>query len=129
VRLPTEAEWEYACRAGTKTRWSFGDQAWKAQDGAWTAENSAWQTHPVGGTKPNDWGLYDMTGNAWEWCRDWVAPYTGELKDPAGPPSGDRRCLRGGSWSDDLANARSAFRHQSPPTSQALHNGFRICAR
>ena len=99
VRLPTETEWEYACRAGTQTAYSFGDDVGQLGDYAWYPANSNSQTHPVGQKKPNAWGLYDMHGNVWEWCQDWYdETYYGQSpeKNPQGPGSGQYRLLRGG---------------------------------
>ena len=112
VRLPTEAEWEYACRAGTETRFSFGDQNKDLSSYAWWSANSDTRTHPVGGKKPNAWGLYDMHGNVWEWCGDWIVKSYAGLKetDPQGPASGVYRVLRGGSAWMDESNCRSANR-------------------
>jgi formylglycine-generating enzyme required for sulfatase activity len=116
-RLPTEAEWEYACRAGTETAWSFGDDEKELGDYAWYRQ-TAWDidekyAHQVGLKKPNAFGLYDMHGNVYEWCHD----YTGKdyykqspANDPTGPASGVGRVLRGGSWFFDSRYARSAFR-------------------
>jgi len=129
LRLPTEAEWEYACRAGTKTRFSFGDSASALGDYAWYGSNSGNKTHPVGQKKPNAWGLYDMHGNVWEWCADWYGSYpSGSLTDPQGPGSGSLRVVRGGSWrlnvTDDF---RCAYRDDlGPPFRLGIH-GFR-CA-
>ena len=111
-RLPTEAEWEYACRAGTKTRYSFGDDDKDLGDYAWFTERNS--THPVGEKKPNPWGLYDMHGNVWEWCTDpWHDNYNGHPGDGSvWLPDGDfrARVLRGGSWVDDPLELRSANR-------------------
>ncbi|HXG60367.1 MAG TPA: bifunctional serine/threonine-protein kinase/formylglycine-generating enzyme family protein [Planctomycetota bacterium] len=127
VRLPTEAEWEYACRAGTRTTWSFGDDGSAMGDYGWYDNNSGMQTHPVGRKKPNAWGLYDMHGNVWEWCQDWAEPYAAsEAVDPLGSTSGDRRVLRGGAWDIPPACARSAFRHHDLPGSSSTGVGFRV---
>jgi formylglycine-generating enzyme required for sulfatase activity len=131
-RLPTEAEWEYACRAGTKTRFSFGDSESVLGDYAWCTSNSGGKTHPVGQKKPNAWGLYDMHGNVWEWCADWFGDYSsGSSTDPQGPGSGGSRVLRGGSWRiGGSGGFRCAYRGSGDPTTRRLDglSGFR-CAR
>jgi formylglycine-generating enzyme required for sulfatase activity len=106
VRLPTEAEWEYACRAGTKTRYSFGDSDRTLGDYAWYKGNSEDKPHPVGRKKPNAWGLYDMHGNVWEWCAGWYGNYSGGAStDPQGLGSVGDIWFRGGSWDDNDTNA------------------------
>jgi acetoin utilization deacetylase AcuC-like enzyme/formylglycine-generating enzyme required for sulfatase activity len=115
-RLPTEAEWEYACRAGTTTQYSFGNGAGSLKDYAWHAENSAATTHPVGQKKPNAWGLYDMHGNVSEWCNDRYAKdyyQQGPEKDPRGPTEGRERVIRGGAWNSSPGSCRSAYRTSS----------------
>lgn len=135
-RLPTEAEWEYACRAGTETAYSFGNDAAPLDDHAWFSENSEDRTHTVGKKKPNGWGLHDLHGNVWEWCWDWYEGYrlTNESDerftwtDPAGPPSGNLRLLRGSSFSFEPGYLRAAYRNRLPPELQSRSIGFR-CAR
>ena len=117
-RLPTEAEWEYACRAGTTTRWSFGDDAGKLKDYAWYKPNAAKKTHPVVAKRPNPWGLFDMHGNVAEWCQDFYAeayPGGDSVQDPRGPASGEDRVLRGGSWAVDEDSCRSSARNFEAP--------------
>jgi formylglycine-generating enzyme required for sulfatase activity len=126
VRLPSEAEWEYACRAGTKTRFSFGDSEDAIAEYAWTNANSK-TTHPVGQKKPNAWGLYDMHGNVWEWCQDWFGAYAaGAVTDPAGPASGTHRVLRGGARDYYPVYCRSASRLNCPPDNRYYNRGFRV---
>jgi len=127
-RLPTEAEWEYACRAGTMTRFSFGDDPGYSQLGtyAWFAANSSNQTHPVGEKQPNPWGLYDMHGNVWEWCLDRYGSYPGgAVADPRGPATGSDRVIRGGSWGYDGRFCRSAYRYDVSPDYRSISVGFR----
>jgi len=109
-RLPTEAEWEYACRAESETAFHFGGSSKLSDDFAWFG-NSNKQTHPVGQKKPNAWGLYDMHGNVFEWCGDWFNEYPkGAVSDPTGPKDGVLRVNRGGSWEFGAASGRSATR-------------------
>jgi formylglycine-generating enzyme required for sulfatase activity len=112
-RLPTEAEWEYACRAGTQSEYSFGDNVSLLDDYGWYDKNSNDKTHPVGKKKPNAWGLYDMHGNVWEWCQDWYDEQyyaNSPTNNPQGPSSGEYHVLRGGGSNLDLADCRSAVR-------------------
>ena len=127
VRLPTEAEWEYACRAGTATAFSFGDAESALGDYAWYEENSGETTHPVGQKKPNAWGLYDMHGNVLEWCADWYGDYPkGAVTDPQGPASGPSRVLRGGSWKLVPSVCRSACRFMYIQVIRNINIGFRV---
>ena len=126
-RLPTEAEWEYACRAGSKAAYSFGANSKTLGDYAWFGENSGGQTHPVGEKKANAWGLYDMHGNVWEWCSDWYGVYPkGSVSDPSGPSEGSDRVDRGGSWINGAANCRSARRSGYDPSDRSFNYGFRV---
>ena len=130
-RLPTEAESEYACRAGTTTAYSFGDDTSELGEYAWYNVNTfgAGQeyAHTVGQKRPNPWGLYDMHGNVWEWCSDWYEDYSsGSVTDPAGPSSGSSRVLRGGSWSFDAEFCRSALRFRGNPSFRYYRYGFRV---
>ncbi len=137
-RLPTEAEWEYACRAGSTTRyyfdddgstWDFGGDASMLGEHGWYKGNSVFKTQPVGQKKPNEWGLYDMHGNVWEWCSDWFsANYyaNSPLEDPTGHASGSRRVCRGGSWSDAAELCRSASRSWYRPGHRYDNLGFRV---
>lgn len=121
-RLPTEAEWEYAARAGTETAWSFGDEETKLADYAWYGESFQGNVHPVGQKLPNPWGLYDMHGNVWEWCWEVVGPYLEPL------PASGARVLRGGSFIFNPGHLRSVNRFWHPPEDRNRHVGFR-CAR
>ena len=135
-RLPTEAEWEYACRAGTTTTYSFGDSDSELGDYAWYDKNSGNTTHPVRQKKPNAWGLYDLHGNVWEWCQDWHGDYPSgsgsrltavrSLTDPTGAARGSDRVSRGGSWYDYARDSRSANRSRSTPDYRNFNLGFRV---
>jgi formylglycine-generating enzyme required for sulfatase activity len=135
-RLPTEAEWEYACRAGSTTAfyWGGGYPPLTAADSAAVDANAVWlenssgATQPVGTKKPNSWGLYDMAGNVWEWCNDWDGDYADSSQvNPAGPPGGYYRIRRGGSWDNAYAlNLTSAFRSSQPPAYSYGSLGFRV---
>jgi formylglycine-generating enzyme required for sulfatase activity len=117
-RLPTEAEWEYACRAGTTTVYSFGDEAQKLPAYAWLKSNAAGVPHPVGTKQPNPWGLYDLHGNVLEWCHDYYAAdyyRTSPGQDPTGPVSGELRVLRGGGWRSQPKACASAWRGKDTP--------------
>jgi len=124
-RLPTEAEWEYACRAGTTGRFSGSENL---DELGWYNINAAEKTHPVMRKKPNAWGLYDMHGNVWEWCSDNYGVYPkGDSTDPAGPDSGEGKAIRGGAWSAFLARARCAQRGHKDANTQRSDIGFRVC--
>ncbi len=117
-RLPTEAEWEYACRAGTTTAWFFGSGPGKLGDYAWFRDNCMRTPQAVGQKLPNPWGLYDLYGNVWEWCHDYYAEdyyKASPERDPRGPEKGDTRVIRGGAWSSKATQCRSAYRDQEYP--------------
>ena len=131
-RLPTEAEWEYACRAGNPGAYCFGDDESQLDDYAWYEAN-AWlvdkgYAHRVGHeTKPNDFGLYDMHGNVWEWVEDRYGPYASKAEtDPTGSETGPKRVCRGGSFFSPARRARSAHRQEYPPDTIVDNLGFRL---
>ena len=126
-RLPTEAEWEYACRAGSTTEYFWGRRFFSRY--AWSRQNSAETTQDVGTRLPNAWRLYDMSGNVWEWCesrKGQYAPSAAEETDPKGPSKGRSRVLRGGSWYGVAENCRSAARDKNAPNSRHYTFGFRV---
>ena len=126
-RLPTEAEWEYACRAGDDSAYSFGNDARQLGEHAWFGGNSGGKTHPVGRKTPNAWGLFDMHGSVWEWCSDWYGNYPRRsMVDPAGPDGGRGRVLRGGSWNDQAGRCRAAYRLSVDPSIKNPSLGFRV---
>ncbi|MCH8475312.1 MAG: formylglycine-generating enzyme family protein [Opitutales bacterium] len=125
--LPSEAQWEYACRAGTQTRFNTGDNIWNLEQAGWYRANSRGRTHPVGLKKPNEWGLYDMHGNVREWTRSWLGRYPGGVvSDFTGPAGGLLRVNRGGSWSITGQFCRSAYRHGNKPSFRYNNLGFRL---
>ncbi|MBL8813051.1 MAG: formylglycine-generating enzyme family protein [Planctomycetaceae bacterium] len=130
-RLPTEAEWEYACRGGTRTAFSFGDDEAELSKYAWFDNDSRYgvinNVHRVSQKLPNPFGLHDMHGNASEWCSDWFGDYgPSPVIDPTGPDAGEYRVLRGGCFGDEPPWLRSAERHGSPPDKRYEFNGFRV---
>jgi formylglycine-generating enzyme required for sulfatase activity len=137
--LPTEAQWEYACRAGSTGRFNFSSGRNAAPkeyeenalaDYGWFEKNSGEMTHAVGGKRPNAWGLFDMCGNVWELCQDWYGPdyyAKSPLNDPAGPTGGSVRVCRGGGWATRPWSCRSACRFDYPPDHGRQFLGFRVC--
>jgi formylglycine-generating enzyme required for sulfatase activity len=140
-RLPSEAEWEYACRAGTTTKWYCGDNVDELVRFAWYREISVLKTHPVGAKEPtawgshpvgtreaNDWGLFDMHGNVWEWCHDSYGHdyYSDEATDPTGLPEGSDRVYRGSSWVNVATFCRSSLRNWHDPKHRFRNLGFRV---
>ena len=134
IRLPSEAEWEYACRAGSSTPFHFGDSAAKLTEYAWFENNSCARTAPVGLKKPNAWGLFDIIGNVWEWCADlWHEDYSGAPCDGSAwttltNPLNRRYCVRGGAWDMDAFRCRSSYRSFDWEEVGTSRNGFRIVA-
>lgn len=128
-RLPTESEWEYACRAGTTTEFGYGqDPSYtNLANYAWYSANSGGLTQDVGLLRPNPWGLYDMEGDVFEWCQDWYGAYpSGPVTDPQGPASGSLRVFRGGSWAYGPTDCRCASRYSSDPETPYQFIGFRV---
>jgi formylglycine-generating enzyme required for sulfatase activity len=128
-RLPTEAEWEYACRAGTTTAYFFGDNPARLSDYAWFDKNSGGHPRPAGQKQPNPWGLGDIVGNVWEWCNDWykVDYYQESPKqDPRGPNEGQNKVLRGGAWRFSAENCRSGYRYNESPGYSDVCFGYDI---
>ena len=128
-RLPTEAEWEYACRAGGTGLWSYGDAERALARHAWFDANARERTHGVGGREPNAWGLYDMHGNVWEWCADWYSEgyyAVSPEASPGGPATGTHRALRGGSYGSIASGCRSANRFFFSPDERYLASGLRV---
>ena len=126
-RLPTEAEWEHACRAGSTTAYSFGDKMSPQDANIFESKIGKPVAVAVGSYEPNAFGLYDMHGNVWEWCEDWYAAYpAGAVTDPKGPATGSSRVLRGGSFDLVESEARSSYRVNGTPTNRSDHVGFRL---
>jgi formylglycine-generating enzyme required for sulfatase activity len=129
-RLPIEAEWEYAARSGGKReKWSGTSSEGELGQYAWYDGNSGFRTHPVGEKRPNGLGLYDMSGNVWEWCADWYAEnyYQGSPRNnPEGPGNGSYRVLRGGAWDGSPWNVRAATRNGTDPAYRGYNVGFRL---
>jgi len=126
-RLPTEAEWEYACRGWTSTRFSYGDDSDYTQLAKYAWYDRSGSIHPVGQKLPNPWGLYDMHGNVEEWCQDWAGRYRGGIAlDPQGPAKGSSRVFRGGDWGHEASACQSAFRISHTPDTTFSILGFRV---
>jgi formylglycine-generating enzyme required for sulfatase activity len=128
-QLPTEAQWEYACRAGSSTKYCYGDEESRLGEYAWYDDNSEHKTHPVGEKKPNAWGLYDVHGNIWQWCEDrFGGGYYAKspVDDPPGPAAGSDRALRGGAWGSYARSCRSSSRLALTPMYRDENLGFRV---
>ena len=124
-QLPSEAHWEYACRAGT--RGAYNVSVASLDNSGWYSDNSNGATHKVGTKTSNAWGLYDMHGNVWEWCSDWYGGYpSGDATNPTGPKSGSGRVVRGGGWDNRSGNCRSALRRRFSPGNRDIYLGFRL---
>jgi formylglycine-generating enzyme required for sulfatase activity len=127
LALPTEAQWEYACRAGSTSAYCFGDDPKELMKYGWFSENPKLRPQPVKQLQPNGWGLYDMHGNVWEWCSDWYGDYPATAQsDPTGPTVGTHRVFRGGSWHSPARDLRSACRGRVDPGSRGTYLGFRL---
>ncbi|MGA2500487.1 MAG: formylglycine-generating enzyme family protein [Tepidisphaeraceae bacterium] len=127
IRLPTEAEWEYACRAGTTNAFGESGEVEALDAAGWYDANSGARLHHVGEKTPNPWGLYDMRGNVWEWCQDWFAPFLPEpVTDPHGPSQGQDYVLRGGCWRNPPGYCRSAARDFDQPEDRSGFVGLRV---
>lgn len=125
--LPTEAQWEYAARGGEKSKGYKYSGSNDLAEVAWYDFNSDYETHLVGMKAPNELGIYDMTGNVWEWCQDWYDDYSSDAQiDPVGPEDGSYRVLRGGSWFNDARRCRVSFRSETKPTNRNSYLGFRL---
>ena len=126
-RLPTEAEWEFAAKGGTKSKGYTYSGSNTIGDVAWYNENSGSETHAVATKQANELGIYDMSGNVWEWCQDCYGSYSDEAQtNPTGPSGGSDRVLRSGSWSNDASYCRSAIRSNNSPSSNSVFRGFRL---
>lgn len=125
--LPTEAQWEFAARGGNKSRGYKYSGSNYIGDVAWYDNNSDSKTHPVAQKRPNELGLYDMSGNVWEWCRDWYGGYSSSSQtNPIGPTNGSDRVYRGGSWSSDARLCRVSYRYSLNPSDRYFNLGFRL---